>query len=199
MLNTDQHNPQVKKKVTVDEFIRNNRAINGGQDLPREYLSELFQSIATNVITLFGQSGLVEMNPAGPSVAALSSFFEHADEDEMLHECIGCLISVARITQYDLDDILDELVASFSKFTTLLNPYASAEETLFAFSNDLKPRMATLAVFTIANNFGDSIRGGWGNIVDCLLKLKRLKLLPQSVIEFDDTSASTSDGRRHEK
>ncbi|KAJ9167791.1 hypothetical protein P3X46_019385 [Hevea brasiliensis] len=214
MLNADQHNPQVKKKMTVDEFIRNNRAINGGQDLPREYLSELLQSIATNVITLFGQSGLVEMNPgtwielmnrsklihplilcdfehrlgrdmfaciAGPSVAALSSFFEHADEDEMLHECIGCLISVARITQYDLEDILDELVASFSKFTTLLNPYASAEETLFAFSNDLKPRMATLA------------------IVDCLLKLKRPKLLPQAVIEFDDTSASSSDGLRHKR
>ncbi|KAF2299608.1 hypothetical protein GH714_039285 [Hevea brasiliensis] len=231
MLNTDQHNPQVKKKMTEDEFIRNNRAINAGQDLPREYLSELFHSIATNAITLFGQSGPVEMNPgswielmnrskvihplilcdfdrrlgrdmfaciAGPSVAAISSFFEHADDDEMLHECIGGLISVARVAQYDLEDILDELLASFSKFTTLLNPYASAEETLFAFSNDLKPRMATLAVFTIANNFGYSIRGGWRNVVDCLLKLKRLKLLPQSVIEFDETSTS-SDGLRHKR
>ncbi|XP_015575473.2 ARF guanine-nucleotide exchange factor GNL2-like [Ricinus communis] len=232
MLNTDQHNPQVKKKMTEEEFIRNNRAINGGQDLPRDYLSELFQSIAAHAITLFGQSGPVEMNPgswielmnrsrvmqpfilgdydrrigrdmfaciAGPSIAALSSFFEHADEDEMLHECIGGLVSVARITQYELEDILDELLASFSKFTTLLNPYASAEETLFAFSNDLKPRMATLAVFTIANNFGDSIRGGWRNIVDCLLKLKRLKLLPQSVVEFDDTSASSSDVPGHKR
>lgn len=232
MLNTDQHNPQVKKKMTEEEFIRNNRAINGGQDLPREYLTELFQSIATNAITLFGQSGPVEMNPgtwvelmnrskfiqpfilcdydrrlgrdmfacvAGPSVAALSSFFEHTDDDEMLRECIGGLISVARVAQYDLEDILDELLASFSKFTTLLNPYASAEETLFAFSNDMKPRMATLAVFTIANNFGDSIRGGWRNIVDCLLKLKKLKLLPQSVIEFDETAASSSDGLRNKR
>ncbi|XP_050216761.1 ARF guanine-nucleotide exchange factor GNL2 [Mercurialis annua] len=223
MLNTDQHNPQVKKKMTEEEFIRNNRAINGGQDLPRDYLTELFQSIANHAITLFGHSGPVELNPgswielmnrskvmqpyilgdydrrlgrdmfaciAGPSVAAISSFFEHAEEDEMLHECIGGLISIARITQYQLEDILDELLASFSKFTTLLNPYASAEETLFAFSNDLKPRMATLAVFTIANNFGESIRGGWRNIVDCLLKLKRLKLLPQSVVEFDETATS---------
>ncbi|KAJ7969631.1 ARF guanine-nucleotide exchange factor GNOM protein [Quillaja saponaria] len=219
MLNTDQHNPQVKKKMTEEEFIRNNRAINGGQDLPREYLSELFHSISNNAITLFGQNGMqIDMNPsrwielinrskivqpflqcefdrrmcrdmfasiAGPSVAALSAFFENADEDDMLHECIEGLFSVARIAQYGLEDTLDELIASFCKFTTLLNPYASAEETLFAFSNDLKPKMATLAVFTIANNFAHSIRGGWRNIVDCLLKLKRLKLLPQSVIEFE--------------
>ncbi|KAJ4708408.1 ARF guanine-nucleotide exchange factor GNOM protein [Melia azedarach] len=133
---------------------------------------------------------------AGPSVAALSAFFEHADEDELLQECIEGLISIARIAQYRLEDTLDELLASFCKFTTLLNPYASAEETLFAFSNDMKPKMATLAVFTLANNFGDSIRAGWRNIVDCLLKLKRLKLLPQSVVEFD---SSTSDAPSNSK
>ncbi|KAM1155417.1 hypothetical protein ACFX13_026906 [Malus domestica] len=224
MLNTDQHNPQVKKKMTEEEFIRNNRAINGGKDLPREYLSELFQSISNNAITLFGQSGMtVLMNPsrwielmnrsktaqpfilcdfdrrlgrdmfaciAGPSVATISAFFEQAEEEELLHECIEGLFSVARIAQYGLEDTLDELIATFSRFTTLLNPYASAEETLFAFSKDLKPRMATLAVFTIANNFGESIRGGWRNIVDCLLKLKRLKLLPQNVLEFDASTSS---------
>ncbi|XP_077230483.1 GNOM-like 2 [Tasmannia lanceolata] len=233
MLNTDQHNPQVKKKMTEEEFIRNNRAINGGNDLPREYLSELFQSILNNAITLFGQTGTpVEMNPnrwmnlikrakviepfilcnfehrlcrelfaviSGPSVSALSAIFEHADDEEILHECTEGLFSVARIARYGLEDVLDELVASFSKFTTLLNPYSTAEETLFVFSNDLKPRMATLAIFTIANKFGDSIRGGWRNIVDCLLKLKRLKLLPQSVIEPDTTSTSLNDLSQHSK
>jgi brefeldin A-resistance guanine nucleotide exchange factor 1 len=227
MLNTDQHNPQVKKKMTEDEFIRNNRAINAGKDLPREYLSELFLSISNNAITLFGQSAVsLEMTPsrwielinrskiaqpfivcdfdrhlgrdmfaciAGPSVASLSAFFEHIDEEELLHKCVEVLFSIARIAQYGLEDTLDELLASFCKFTTLLNPYASAEETLFAFSNDMKPKMATLAVFTVANNFGESIRGGWRNIVDCLLKLKRLKLLPQSVIEFDTASTSSPD------
>ncbi|KAK6941540.1 Mon2/Sec7/BIG1-like, HUS domain [Dillenia turbinata] len=224
MLNTDQHNPQVKKKMTEEEFIRNNRQINGGKDLPREYLIELFQSIASNAFSLSGQSMLVEMNPsrwielmnraksvqpfitcdfecrigrdmfasiAGPSVAALSSIFEHADDEDLLHECIEGLFSVAYITRYGLEDILDEILASLCKFTTLLNPYASAEETLYAFSNDMKPKMAVIAVFTIANKFGVSIRGGWRNIVDCLLKLKRLKLLPQSVVEPDSTNVSS--------
>ncbi|XP_023536934.1 ARF guanine-nucleotide exchange factor GNL2 [Cucurbita pepo subsp. pepo] len=227
MLNTDQHNPQVKKKMTEDEFIRNNREINAGKDLPRDYLSELFHSISNHAIILSPQSGLqFDMNPskwvelmnrskiirpfmlcdfdprlgrdmfacvAGPSVASLAAFFEHADEDEMLNECIEGLFSIAKITQYGLEDTLDELLAIFSKYTTLLNPYASTEETLFAFSHDLKPKLATLAVFTIANNFGDSIRGGWRNIVDCLLKLKRLKLLPQSVIDFEVASTTSND------
>ncbi|KAL5975520.1 hypothetical protein ACLOJK_019844 [Asimina triloba] len=233
MLNTDQHNPQVKKKMTEEEFIRNNRAINGGKDLPREYLSELFMSICNNAITLFEQSpASMEMNPSrwddlvkkskimepyimcgfdnqlsrelfaaisGPAVAALSAIFEHTDEDEMLHECIEAMLSIARITQYGLEDILDQILASFCKFTTLLNPYASTEETLFAFSNDLKPRMATLAVFTIGNRFGDSIRGGWRNMVDCLLRLKRLKLLPQSTIEPDAAPTSGTEIARHAK
>ncbi|KAG5615396.1 hypothetical protein H5410_015220 [Solanum commersonii] len=226
MLNTDQHNPQVKKKMTEDEFIRNNRAINGGQDLPREYLSELFHSISVNAITLFGSSGApVDMNPsrwiqlinkskkmkpfifsnfdrrlgrdmfasiAGPTVATLATIFEQSDEEEILHECVEALFSITRITQYGLEDTLDELLCSFCKFTTLLNPYASSEETLYAFSNDMKPRMATLAVFTIANDFKKSIRGAWRTIVDCLLKLRKLKLLPQSVVEPENASNSSS-------
>ncbi|CAI0628968.1 unnamed protein product [Linum tenue] len=231
MLNTDQHNHQVKKKMTEEEFIRNNRAINAGQDLPREYLSELFQSIASKAISLFGQTGQPEMNPglwvelmgaskllqpfhlcdfdrrlgrdmfssvAGPAVAALTAFFEQSDEDEMFHECVETLISVARIAQYGLEDTLDEMIASLCKCSTLLNPYASSEETLFAFSHDLKPRMAVLAVFSIANNFGSAIHGAWRPILDCLLKLKKLKLLPPSVIELDssfsDSEQSRNDG-----
>ncbi|XP_016482977.1 ARF guanine-nucleotide exchange factor GNL2-like [Nicotiana tabacum] len=233
MLNTDQHNPQVKKKMTEDEFIRNNRAINGGQDLPREYLSDLFHSISTNAITLFGSSGTpTEMNPsrwiqlmnrsknmkpfifcnfdrrlgrdmfasiAGPTVATLATIFEQSDEEDILHECIEALFSIARITQYGLEDTLDELLCSFCKFTTLLNPYASSEETLYAFSNDMKPRMATLAIFTIANDFKRSIRGAWRTIVDCLLKLRRLKLLPQSVVEPESASNSSSNLPVHER
>ena len=32
MLNTDQHNPQVKRKMTLEQFVRNNRGTNGGKD-----------------------------------------------------------------------------------------------------------------------------------------------------------------------
>lgn len=49
MLNTDLHNTGVAEKMTKDQFIRNNRGINGGQDFPREYLEGIYDSIANNV------------------------------------------------------------------------------------------------------------------------------------------------------
>ena len=52
MLNTDQHNPQVKRKMTLDQFIRNNRGTNGGEDWPRETLEYIFEAIATDEIKL---------------------------------------------------------------------------------------------------------------------------------------------------
>ncbi|KAE8724843.1 ARF guanine-nucleotide exchange factor GNL1 [Hibiscus syriacus] len=57
LLNTDQHNVQVKKKMTEEDFIRNNRLINGGKDLPREYLSELYHSICENEIQMIPDQG----------------------------------------------------------------------------------------------------------------------------------------------
>ncbi|XP_020586815.1 ARF guanine-nucleotide exchange factor GNL2 [Phalaenopsis equestris] len=237
MLNTDQHNPQVKKKMTEEEFIKNNRAINGGMDLPREYLSELFHSISTNAITLHDSSSAVisELNSnfwanlikqstlaepfipceknhmlcrevfitiSGISVATLFIIFEQTEDENMLQECIEGLFSIARIARYGLEDILDELLSCFCKLTTLLNPYAAAEEIIFSFSNEAKPKMATLAVFTIANKFGGSIRGAWRSMIDCLLKLKRLKLLPPTLIETSGcaTEANIDDGgSRHSK
>jgi brefeldin A-resistance guanine nucleotide exchange factor 1 len=57
MLNTDQHNVRVKKKMTEEDFIRNNRRINGGNDLPREFLSELYYSICRNEIRTIPEQG----------------------------------------------------------------------------------------------------------------------------------------------
>ncbi|CAD7965224.1 unnamed protein product [Amoebophrya sp. A25] len=52
MLQTDLHNDNIKNKMTVDDFVSNNRGINNGQNLSREYLAKLYQNIATNPITL---------------------------------------------------------------------------------------------------------------------------------------------------
>lgn len=41
MLNTSLHNPSVKEKPTVEQFITMNRGINNGGDLPRELLEVL--------------------------------------------------------------------------------------------------------------------------------------------------------------
>ena len=47
LLNTDLHNPtmQEKKRMKKAEFIRNNRGINDNEDLPVEYLENLYDNI----------------------------------------------------------------------------------------------------------------------------------------------------------
>jgi len=52
MLDTDLSNPNVKRHMTVDEFIAHCRGINDGGDLPNEYLREVFRSIQESPLTL---------------------------------------------------------------------------------------------------------------------------------------------------
>ncbi|KAI9017378.1 hypothetical protein BC832DRAFT_588642 [Gaertneriomyces semiglobifer] len=52
MLNTDQHNAQVKKRMTKADFLKNNRGIDNGQDLPVELLENIFDEISHNEIVM---------------------------------------------------------------------------------------------------------------------------------------------------
>lgn len=52
LLNTDAHNPQVKNKMSKAEFLRNNRGINDGKDIPEEFMSALYDRIVKNEIKL---------------------------------------------------------------------------------------------------------------------------------------------------
>eukprot|EP01116_Phalansterium_solitarium_P024696 TRINITY_DN9119_c0_g1_i1.p1 TRINITY_DN9119_c0_g1~~TRINITY_DN9119_c0_g1_i1.p1 ORF type:complete len:1155 (+),score=322.34 TRINITY_DN9119_c0_g1_i1:118-3465(+) len=52
MLNTDLHNASIKNKMTKAEFLRNNRGIDTGNDLPAEYMTSLYDKILNNEIKL---------------------------------------------------------------------------------------------------------------------------------------------------
>ena len=56
MLNTDQHSSKIRgHRMTVEDFIKNNRGINDDQDLPPEYLAGIFEDIASNEIVLHSE------------------------------------------------------------------------------------------------------------------------------------------------
>jgi len=42
MLNTDMHNPAVKSKMTLAQYIQNSRGINDGHDLPEKMLQDIY-------------------------------------------------------------------------------------------------------------------------------------------------------------
>jgi brefeldin A-resistance guanine nucleotide exchange factor 1 len=52
MLNTDQHNPQVRRRMTIEEFLRNNRGVNDGKDFDPEYMKAIYDEIKCNEIVL---------------------------------------------------------------------------------------------------------------------------------------------------
>ena len=52
MLNVDQHNKKVKKKMTPEDFIRNNRGINDGKDLNEDLLRSIFEDISKNELKM---------------------------------------------------------------------------------------------------------------------------------------------------
>ncbi|KMZ75985.1 SEC7-like guanine nucleotide exchange family protein [Zostera marina] len=231
MLNTDQHNVQVKKKMSEEDFVRNNRSINGGNDLPREYLSELYHAIYKNELRTIPEQGLSfpEMTPSrwidlmqksknsspyisynshpfldrdmfaimsGPTIAAISVIFDNSEQEEVFHACVDGFLSLAKISAcHHLEDVLDDLLASLCKFTTPTNT-SSVEEPVTAFGDDLKARLATETIFNIATRYGDFIRTGWRNLLDCILMLHKLGILPARVAsdaaDYTETSVDTT-------
>lgn len=72
MLNTDAHSPHVQKKMSQEEFIRNNRGIDDGKDLSPRFLTEIFTRIKSREIKLEGDDGLKQGRPAAAAAAAAS-------------------------------------------------------------------------------------------------------------------------------
>lgn len=52
MLNTDAHNPQVKNKMSLEGFLKNNRGVGEPGELTEELLSAIYKRITTNEIKL---------------------------------------------------------------------------------------------------------------------------------------------------
>lgn len=59
MLTTDLHSTHIKKKMTKEEFVKNNRGINDSEDLPHEYLSKIYEEIASSEIKIKATSATV--------------------------------------------------------------------------------------------------------------------------------------------
>lgn len=57
MLNTDLHNTQNKKKMSLDDFARINDNTNDGEPMPREMLTHIYQNIAREELKISGRCG----------------------------------------------------------------------------------------------------------------------------------------------
>ncbi|CAK0845343.1 unnamed protein product [Prorocentrum cordatum] len=58
MLNTDLHNPGVKTKMSFEAFVRNNRGIDNGKNVPEFFLQDIYEAIRDDEIRLHGDAPL---------------------------------------------------------------------------------------------------------------------------------------------
>lgn len=65
MLTTDLHSPQVKNKMSKEQYIRLNRGISDSKDLPEEYLSQIYDEISGQEIKM---KNTVVTKPSGKPV-----------------------------------------------------------------------------------------------------------------------------------
>ncbi|TID29494.1 hypothetical protein CANINC_001889 [Pichia inconspicua] len=75
MLNTDQHSPQIKKRMTLEEFLKNNRGIDDGNDLDPKFLEEVFYDIQRNEIILNSEQQAALVSSDATQSVLTASFF----------------------------------------------------------------------------------------------------------------------------
>ena len=59
MLNTDLHNDAIRddRRMTLEQFVRNNRGVDGGEDIRREVLEEVYEGIRLSPIAVGATAG----------------------------------------------------------------------------------------------------------------------------------------------
>ncbi|KAI0306765.1 hypothetical protein B0F90DRAFT_1808381 [Multifurca ochricompacta] len=129
MLNTDLHNPQVRKRMTIEDYQRNLRGVNDGSDFSPEYLQAVYDSIRKQEIVMpeehTGQLGfefawkelLMRSRQSGELMICNSPVFDK----EMFRSIWKPVISAITFAFMTFDDdyIIERAIAGFRQCATL--------------------------------------------------------------------------------
>ncbi|KAJ3778565.1 hypothetical protein FB446DRAFT_840732 [Lentinula raphanica] len=129
MLNTDLHNPQVRKRMSFEEYQKNLRGVNDGSDFSPEFLQEIYDSIRKREIVMpeehTGSLGfeyawkelLTRSRQAGPLVICNTPLFD-VDMFKSVWKPVISAIAYAFIS-FDDDYIIQRAIAGFRQCATL--------------------------------------------------------------------------------
>ncbi|KIY43680.1 Sec7-domain-containing protein [Fistulina hepatica ATCC 64428] len=129
MLNTDQHNPQVRKRMSFEDYQRNLKGTNGGSDFPVSYLNNIYESIRKREIVMpeehTGLLGfeyawkelLTRSRKAGEFMICNTSLFDKEMFKTVWKPAITAIAYA--FTSFDDDYIIQRAVAGFRQCATL--------------------------------------------------------------------------------
>ncbi|KAJ0641190.1 putative Sec7 domain, armadillo-like helical, sec7 domain superfamily protein [Helianthus annuus] len=158
MLNTDAHNSMVKDKMSKADFIRNNRGIDDGKDLPEESLGALYDQIVKNEIKmkadtsipqskqtnsvnrLLGLDGILnlvwkqtEEKPLGANGALIKHIQEQFKEKSGKSESTYYAVTDAAILRFMVEVCWGPMLAAFSMTLDQSDDRAAANYCLQGF------------------------------------------------------------------
>ncbi|KAI9144046.1 hypothetical protein BKA69DRAFT_1122695 [Paraphysoderma sedebokerense] len=250
MLNTDQHNPQVRKRMTYEGFANNLRGLNEKKNFDAEYLKAIYENIRDNEIIMpeehEGEAGftytwkelvnrqepnpaeqhLLQIRPAGfcdrdifltvwkTTLSAVLYVFETSEDEVSLQKSIKMFNYCARIaSSHNIPEVLDTMIISLCKATTLLpdstdelqlslpedepesptddearekNRFRSVNALSVRFGHNFKAQIATIILFSLAAEYGNMIREGWINLLECIKTLFLHNMIPSSFLQVED-------------
>ncbi|GJE86958.1 Sec7-domain-containing protein [Phanerochaete sordida] len=129
MLNTDLHNPQVRKRMTIEDYMRNLRGVNDGTDFSQEYLLDIYESIRKREIVMpeehTGQLGfeyawkelLARARQAGKLMICNTATFD-GDMFKIVWKPLVSAIAFAFIS-FDDDYVIERAITGFRQCATL--------------------------------------------------------------------------------
>ncbi|KAH7926301.1 Sec7-domain-containing protein [Leucogyrophana mollusca] len=129
MLNTDLHNPQIRKRMTIEDYKRNLRGVNGGSNFSPEFLQNIYDSIRKREIVMpeehTGQLGfeyawkelLTRSRQSGPFLMCNSAIFD-LDMFKTVWKPLISAIAYAFIS-FDDDYVIQRAISGFRQCATL--------------------------------------------------------------------------------
>lgn len=132
-----------------------------------------------------------------PVYMCVTRFMDHLD----LYKCVFVCLFVCRLcasisSQYQIPEVFDNLIIQLSKFTSLIEPHEQPQVYTVAhvLNTDLKAKLSLETLFSLAHSYGNLLREGWKNILDCLTSLFGSRLLPEGMVKVKDFLSSSGTG-----
>lgn len=139
MLNVDQHSPKLKgqKRMTIEDFGRNLRGVNGGQNFAPEFLEAVFDAIRLNEIILPDEHDnkhafdyawrelLLKTESAGPLTLCNTNIYD-ADMFATTWKPIVSTLSYVFMSATD-DAVFSRVVAGFDQCARIASKYGNTE------------------------------------------------------------------------
>ncbi|TFY64612.1 hypothetical protein EVJ58_g2512 [Rhodofomes roseus] len=141
MLNTDLHSPQIRKRMTIDDYKRNLKGVNDGSDFSPEYLQNTYDSIRKREIIMPEEhtGELMTCNNSifdvdmfktvwKPVVSAIAYAFITFDDDYIIERAITGFRQCATLARhFGMADVFDYVVVQLSQATGLVSELPSSQ------------------------------------------------------------------------